>query len=192
MTTILLSYNEVQSLARKAASGAGLPHGVAEEIGHAAVWLSARGVDAIRIVVDALGDEARDRQAVLRDQAAIDALCCGETEQVLPADQAYGFLLIGLAGAATMGTGLNLAVQQGNGDVVPLARVSDAGGLLPTMKTLRLLPDDDAPACSGTTRPTATDATAYAAALSLAARTYVPASDLSRAQGAGAGTTDND
>jgi hypothetical protein len=192
MTTILLSYNEVQSLARKAASGAGLPHGVAEEIGHAAVWLSARGVDAIRIVVDALGDEAQGRQAVLRDQAAIDALCCGEIEQVLSTDQAHGLLLIGLAGAAAMDTGLNLAVQQGNGDVVPLARVSDAAGLPPTMRTLRLLPDDDAPACSGSPRPTATDAAAYAAALGLAARTYVPASDLSRAQGAGAGTTDND
>ncbi|MGJ7043627.1 hypothetical protein J2Y63_006913 [Shinella sp. BE166] len=193
MTTILLSYNEVQSLARKAASGAGLPHGVAEEIGHAAVWLSARGVDAIRIVVDALGDDAQGRQAVLRDQAAIDALCCGETAQVLPADHAHGLLLIGLAGAAAMDTGLNLAVQQGNGDVAPLARVSDVGGLLPTMKTLRVMPDDAAPpACSGTPRPTATDAGAYAAALALAARTYVPASDLSRAQGAGAGTTDND
>lgn len=192
MTTILLSYNEVQSLARKAASGAGLPHGVAEEIGHAAVWLSARGVDAISIVVDALGDDARGRQAVLRGQAAIDALCCGEAEQVLPADHAYGLWLIGLAGAAAMDTGLNLAIQQGNGDVVPLARVSDASGLLPTMRTLRLLPDNAAPACSGTPRPTATDAGAYAAALGLAARTYVPASDLSRTQGAGAGTTDND
>ncbi|MCQ4633624.1 DUF3726 domain-containing protein [Shinella lacus] len=192
MTTILLSYNEVQSLARKAASGAGLPHGVAEEIGHAAVWLSARGVDAIRVVVDALGDEAQGRQAVLRGQAAIDALCCGETEQGLPEDQAYSLLLIGLAGAAAMDTGLNLTVQQGNGDVAPLARVSDVGGLLLTMKTLRVMPDDAAPACSGSPRPTPTDAAAYAAALSLAARTYVPASDLSRAQGAGAGTTDND
>ena len=33
---------------------------------------------------------------------------------------------------------------------------------------------------------------ACAAALALAARTYVPASDVSRAKGAGAGTTDND
>ncbi|AOF92720.1 DUF3726 domain-containing protein [Sinorhizobium sp. RAC02] len=192
MKTILLSYNEVQSLARKAASGAGLPHGVAEEIGHAAIWLSARGVDAIRIVVDALGDDARGRQAVLRDQAAVDALCCGEAEQVWLRDREYGLLLIGLAGAAAIDTGLSLAVQQGNGDLMPLARVSDAGGLLPAMKTLRLMPDDDAPACSGTPRPTATDAAAYATALRLAARTYVPASDLSRTQGAGAGTTDND
>lgn len=192
MTTILLSYNEVQSLARKAASGAGLPHGVAEDIGHAAVWLSARGVDAIRVVADALGDDAQGKQAVLRDQAAIDALCCGDTEQVLPDDQAYGLLLLGLAGAAALDTGLNLAVQQENGDVVPLARVSDASGLLPAMKALRLLPDGDVPPRLGGPRPMAADATAYAVALGLAARTYVPASDLSRAQGAGAGATDND
>ncbi|MDX3974911.1 DUF3726 domain-containing protein [Shinella sp.] len=192
MTTILLSYNEVQSVTRKAASGAGLPHGAADDIGHAAAWLSARGVDAVRTVVDALGDDERGRQAILRDQAAIDALCCGETEQVLLRDRNYGLLLIGLAGAAAMETGLNLAVQQVDGDVVPLARLSDAGGMLSAMKTLRLLPDNDAPVCSGSLRPMATDAVAYAAALGLAARTYVPASDLSRARGAGAGATDND
>ncbi|MGQ3213430.1 MAG: DUF3726 domain-containing protein [Shinella sp.] len=192
MTMIFLSYNEVQSLTRKAASGAGLPHGAADDIGQAAVWLSARGVDAVRAVVDALADSGRGRKAILDGQAAIDALCCGEAEQILPQDRDSGLLLIGLAGAAAMDTGLNLAMQQGNGAVVPLARVSDAGGLVPDMTTLRLMPDDDAPARSGTPRPTATDATAYAAALGLAAKTYVPASELSRTQGAGAGTTDND
>ena len=190
MTTILLSYNEVQSLARKAASGAGLPHGVAEEIGHAAVWLSARGVDAIRIVVDAL--EEGGREAVLDGQAAIDALCCGAEELALPRNDACGLLLIGLAGAAAMDTGVNLAVQRANGDVVPLGRMSDGTSLAPPVKILRVPPDDDAPKSAGTPRPAASDAAAYAAALALSARTYVPASDVSRAQGAGAGTTDND
>jgi hypothetical protein len=192
MTTILLSYNEVQSLARKAAGGAGLPHGIAEDVSHAAVWLAARGVDAIRIVADALGDDACGAQAVLRDQAAVDALCCGETRQVPLQDREHGLLLIGLAGATVANAGLNLAVQLENGNVVPLAQVSDASALIRDLKALSLLPDDGEPFRPGSPRPAATDAAAYAAALDLAARTYVPASDLSRAQGAGAGTTDND
>jgi len=192
MTTILLSYNEVQSLARKTACGAGLPHGVADDIGHAAVWLSARSVDAIRIVVEALGDDACGVQTILRDQAAVDALCCGETRQVSLQDREHGLLLIGLAGAAATNAGLNLAVQLGYLDVVPLAQVSDARDLIRDLKALSILPDDGEPVRPGSPRPAATDTAAYAAALGLAARTYVPASDFSRAQGAGAGTTDND
>lgn len=192
MTTILLSYNEVQSLARKAAGGAGLPHGMGEDIGHAAVWLSARGVDAVAITVAALGDEARGGRALLLGHAAIDALCCGETERVSLQGWKECALLVGFAGAAAMEAGLNIGLECGNGYVVPLAAISDACGLIADMKALRRMPDGDAPVCSGTPRPAATDAAAYAAALALAARTYVPASDFSRARGAGAGTTDND
>ncbi|WP_395446231.1 DUF3726 domain-containing protein (plasmid) [Aminobacter sp. UC22_36] len=190
MTTILLSYNEVQTVARKAASGAGLPYGVAEDIGQAAVWLSARGVDAVRVVVAALAD---DRQTILAGQAAIDALCCGETEEVVLKDRDCG-LLIGLAGVAAMNAGLSFAVRLGNGDVVPLVRVSDVAGRVPSAAALRLMSDDvdDAPARFGAPRPAATDAGAYAAALGLAAKTHVPASELSRAQGAGASASDND
>ncbi|MBB6468837.1 DUF3726 domain-containing protein [Aminobacter carboxidus] len=191
MTTILLSYNEVQTLTRKAASGAGLPHGVAEDIGQAAVWLSARGVDAIRVVVAALTD---DRQKILAGQAAIDALCCGETEEIVLEDRDCGLLLIGLAGAASMNAGLTLAVRLGGGDLVPLVRVSDVAEWVPSAATLRLMSCDvdDTPARFGAPRPAATDVGGYAEALGLAAKTYVAATELSRAQGAGAGTTDND
>lgn len=192
MTTILLSYNEVQSLTRKAAGGAGLPHGMAEDIGRAAVWLSARGVDAVEIAVAALGDDARGEQALLLGQATIDALCCGEIEHVSLQGRKESVLLIGLVGVAAMETGLNIGLERGNGGIVPLAGVSDVSGLTSDTRTLRRLSDGEAPACLGTPRPAATDAVAYAAALALAARTYVPASDFSRARGAGAGTTDND
>lgn len=192
MTTILLSYNEVQSLVRKAAGSAGLPHGMAEDIGRAAVWLSARGVDAVGIAVAALGDDAQGGQALLFGQAAIDALCCGETERISLQGRKESAVLIGLAGAAAMETGLNIGLERENGDVVPLAGVSDASGLMTDMTALRRLPDAYASVCPGTPRPAATAAAAYAAALALAARTYVPASDFSRTRGAGAGTTDND
>lgn len=191
MTTILLSYNEVQSLARKAASGAGLPHGVAEDVGQAAVWLSARGVDAIRVVVDALCEGGQ--RAILDGVAAIDALCCGEPKAIALQDPDCVLLLIGLAGLSATDAGLRIAVERGNGAVIPLSGVNDVHGLM-TSKSLLLLPDggDLAFAPSGAPRPAATDAAAYAAALGLAAKTYVPSSELSRTQGAGAGTTDND
>lgn len=189
MTTILLSYNEVQTLARKAACGAGLPHGVAEDVGQAAVWLSARGVDAVAVVVDALGSPAE----VLGAQSAIDALCCGEAAEIAFEDLSCRLMLIGLAGAAAAVTEMNLALCY-DGGVEPLALVAKPADLAATALSLRLHPPADgaAPASRGSPRPAATDATAYAAALGLAARTYVPASELSRARGAGAGTTDND
>lgn len=189
MTTILLSYNEVQTLARKAACGAGLPHGVAEDVGQAAVWLSARGVDAIGVVVDALGSQTE----VLGAQSAIDALCCGETAEIAFEGRSCRLMLIGLAGAVVANTEMNLTVRY-DGGVEPLALAPNPADLVPTALSLRLHPTADGgmPAPHRSPRPAATDATAYAAALGLAARTYVPASELSRAQGAGAGTTDND
>ncbi|MEO5325971.1 DUF3726 domain-containing protein [Mesorhizobium sp. CC13] len=189
MTTIQLSYNEVLTVARKAAGGAGLPHGVAEDVGEAAVWLSARGVDAVSIVVDALGSPAE----ILGAQAAIDALCCGETAEIAAEGWNCRLMLIGLAGAVAAGTEMNLAVRKA-GNVEPLARMVTAEALVPSVVGLLLLPfaDDGAPTPLRSHRPAATDAAAYAAALGLAAKTYVPASELSRARGAGAGTTDND
>jgi hypothetical protein len=187
MTTILLSYNEVQSLARKAAAGAGLPHGVAEDIGLAAAWLAARGADAVGIVVAALAGQGP--HDILDGLAEIDALCGGGKDAVALGDHAL--LLIGLAGAVAKETGSRLAVDRGGGDIVPLASVRDVGSLA-SASALRRMSGDDQAAWPDAPRPAPSDAAAYAAALALAAKTYVPASDLSRAQGAGAGTTDND
>lgn len=189
MTTILLSYNEVQTLARKAACGAGLPHGVAEDVGQAAVWLSARGIDAVGVVIDALGSQAE----ILGDQSAIDALCCGETAEIAFEGRSCSLMLIGLAGAVAANTAMNLNLRY-DGGVEPLALAANPAELAASALSLRLHspPDGGMPMPRRSPRPAATDAAAYAAALGLAARTYVPASELSRAQGAGAGTTDND
>lgn len=189
MTDILLSYNEVSSTARKAASGAGLPHGVAEEIGQAAVWLSARGVDAVGIVVRALSGDGR--QAIVAGLAAIDALCCGEGSEETALESAdCSLLLLALAGVASDNVGLSLVVKPEGGSLLPL----DAACREPATNRLCLVRRGQGDTAEATlsSRPAATSQAAYAAALQLAAKTYVPASDLSRAMGAGAGTTDND
>lgn len=186
---ILLSYNEVLSTTRKAASGAGLPHGVAEEIGHAAVWLSARNVDAVGIVVRALSGNGP--QSILTGLATVDALCCGEgSEEAVLESADCSLLLLALAGVASGNAGLSLAIQREDGSLLSL----DAACLEPAAARLRLvrLREGAADDVALSPRPAATSEAAYAAALALAAKTYVPASDLSRAMGAGAGTTDND
>lgn len=181
--TILLSYNEIHLTARRAASGAGLPYGVAEAVGRAAVWLSGRGVDAVSVVVAALADGA----AILDGLAAVDALGAGETERVALKDDAVGRLLLGLAGAAMHGE-TAFALDRGQGGRVPLAGLEDGAVPLPGV----LCRARQGGGVAATPRPAACDAGAHAAALALAAKTYVPASELSRTLGAGAGTTDND
>lgn len=189
MTDFLLSYNEVSSTARKAASGAGLPHGVAEEIGQAAAWLSARGVDAVGIVVRALSGSGP--RTILAGLAAIDALCCGEGPEEAALESAdCSLLLLALAGLAADNAGLSLAAQRQDKTLLPL----DAACREPATSRLHLVRRGQGNAAEAalSPRPAATSQAAHAAALQLAAKTYVPASDLSRAMGAGAGTTDND
>lgn len=51
---MLCSLNEIQALATKAARGAGLPWGVADEAGRAARWLEARGFEGLSALDGAL------------------------------------------------------------------------------------------------------------------------------------------
>lgn len=55
---VVLSRNEVEALAAKAARGAGLPWGVAEEAGFAAGWLNASGIDGLTPLLAHLRDVA--------------------------------------------------------------------------------------------------------------------------------------
>jgi hypothetical protein len=55
---VALSQNEIESLCLKAARGAGLSWGLAEEAGFAAGWLAARGLDATALLLTLLNDRA--------------------------------------------------------------------------------------------------------------------------------------
>lgn len=55
-TAVSLSLNEVASLAMKAARGAGMSWGLAEEAGFAAVWLAQRGLDGPRFLLEHLNE----------------------------------------------------------------------------------------------------------------------------------------
>ncbi|MCV9999230.1 DUF3726 domain-containing protein [Pararhizobium sp. YC-54] len=208
MTQITLSFNEVLSSARKAAVGAGLPYGVAEDIGMAAAWLSARGVDGIAATVQALETvdprgrrnvaDAVATRAAVEGVAAIDALCAGETAKTIVLGRVDApALLAGLAGVAATNLGLAIHMTLPGGQTLFLPYATDLQATIGDGRNIDISltcrgetghapPDEDIPA-----RPHGCDEIAYRTAMQLAARGYVPASESSRA-GAGTSKSDND
>lgn len=194
MTTITLSYNEVATLARKAARGAGLPFGIAEDIGRSAVWLASLDLDAVDAVVSSLSSEGQKR--IIEGVAAIDRMFCGDmTEGVSVIVGDGGPVLVGLAAMAAADLGADLVVEASDGIRRPLTALTIADARAHATPRLHLsrgkaMTPPPEPKMSG--RPAPTSITAYEQALELAARTYVPSSAASRSRGAGAGITDND
>lgn len=173
-----LSANEIKALAIKAARGAGLPLGHAEDMGNAAVWLAYRG--------------------------ALDALCTaleGTHLVQLPVRGEIKAARLAMAGPTVMdlvqagGGPLRLSQVDAPAVMHALAGVSHSG--------VKVAQDgfDLTVHCD-----LATDSSEdvdFSGAVdvpdplldrlnSFAAQTYVPASEASRAAGAGAGLSDND
>ena len=51
---IVLSFNEVMFYFSRAAVGAGLPYGLADEFGRSSIWIAAGGLDPAAITSNAL------------------------------------------------------------------------------------------------------------------------------------------
>ena len=170
-----LSANEVQSLAAKAAKGAGFPPGQAESFGRAAVLHLADGRDA-RALSAALKDPHDSpilRLALLGDDilAACTAMK-GSAELTLNPDDAE----LALAYARLVPVRLKDCELTLRDDQPRLRVDADLG----TPCRAKLPPRIDMP-----------DAL-QAELQELARKTYVPATEASRRRGAGAGLTDND
>lgn len=182
-----LALGEVASLAQKAARGGGRSYGQAEDAGRAVRWLCARGFDGA---------------------GALDAL--------LRADPAIGLCPLSFGGYLSDLGGVSDAPT--DPIIVPillapfLAQIAGAGGIIMEGQevAIHVCADD----LSGEAVFTATRITlrvsadvlperAHKTRITLArpvfdslhdfaARTYAPATEESRARGAGAGTSDND
>ena len=203
------SLNEVEGLARRAARGAGMPWGLAEEAGKATRWLAERGLPAPALLAELLErNDGRDYD--LLAGGVLCPLCTGATlgdraaalADALPlhlAATACPLLLLPFLAHAARGTGgafvagwegVRVAVT---GDALRLLE-GDAAALA-TDATPRL---EVAEAPAGATGPAAASAPVevddgtWRRLAALAHRTYVPASEASRARGAGAGLSDND
>lgn len=214
------SLNEVESLARKAACGAGFSWGLADEAGKAARWVSAAGWPGLEALADHLN--RMDGQEHAAHAPRIDADPWIATQGEL-CPITTGAVLCDLARDWAQGRTLNLGPVAHPMMLVPfIALAADAqdsalrlswdGMAIVHMAGLTDVSFTDAKALTrrsvdrvnlSTTqeRPTGTlirgfrvesAQTAIDVLLGLAARTYAPETEASRLSGAGAGLTDND
>lgn len=217
---IRLSRNEVETLCLKAARGAGMPWGLAEEAGFAAGWLAARGVDGASVLLAHLKAWPEDsHDIVITDRmwsarsggglcpiafgAALDdhaglADGVGAAPLTLPDLRHPGLavpLLARLARASNMA--LALAWDGGTAQISAMGEMdlADLRALFQVITTRCVVRP-----CSQTEAAVIGMAAADIAPLSsdtlaglnaLAMRTTVPASEQSR-RGAGASANDND
>ncbi len=214
------SLNEIESLARCAARGAGMSWGLAEEAGKAVRWLSAAGwpggaalaallaaedgADAAALCPDLVGGRWRARGgllcpiatgAALSDRAA--ALAMGGGVTLGPV--ARPILLVPFLAAAADATGARLrivwpgiAIACGGGET--RAAVDDPEALTAARAEEAAIGHGDAPGAETIAhawRGDIDEATAHALS-EFARRTYAPATPERRLSGAGAGLSDND
>ncbi|PUA45145.1 DUF3726 domain-containing protein [Pseudomonas protegens] len=213
------SLNEIESLCKKAARGAGLSWGLAEEAGKAARWLSAHGLDGPGVLAQQLQENDGCAYAQLAPDVSAEPW------------QGPGHALCPLIAGATLSDHAHLLRH--NGDI-ELRHVAHPQLLLPFASSiarqlgmwlelsweacrLRFAPTGEAWLIQAQSLGAASTAQVRCASVPpaeplgkalvgkipelgdspqhdldhLAARTYVPASEASRLLGAGAGLSDN-
>ena len=212
---MICSANEIGATLKKAAVGSGFPVGLANDVAAAGVWRSTRGLDGVEAVLAGIGQGFvpdfgwdADGPVIHLSDAAIgrcgvslfELLATGEIEVVVVEDADSPLLLIGLAGVVARATGVRFELSVGTGPPISVTASAvrsreELGGSL-SGRSIRIVaadgvggeaPPDDAPILGiEVAEPQ------WALATELAARTYVPATDVSRRAGAGALLDDND
>lgn len=213
------SLNELEAETKKAIRGAGLSWGLGEDGSKAVRWLAAHGVDPLPALSDVLGRHDRGAIATgftLTEAGAwrADAPICPITLGAALCDHAASLadmpcvagpvarplLLAPFAAAAAriLRKPLRLYV---NGAQVVLTAQGDVSGDLSALDVADAAetrcaviaePMPVADAKRPSTRGIAADPQAWAQIEAFVHRTYVPASERSRREGAGAGLIDND
>jgi hypothetical protein len=200
-----LSHNEVQVESRKAARGAGLSWGLAEEVGQAMGWLLERGIDALPALLDVLeaAPDALGRDNPFRlgvevvDRARL--LAAGQV-LIFPACRHPVLLMPFLATAARLiRCGIELRHAGGIWSVSPDQAMEQtlmealAQSSIVSLRCRALEPRALVPFVSSTlVHRLDVDSAQWQRLQKLSYRTYVPASERSRRLGAGAGNIDND
>ncbi|MDH3263405.1 MAG: DUF3726 domain-containing protein [Paracoccaceae bacterium] len=207
---MMLSLNEIETTLRKAALGAGLGFGAAEEVGRAGAWLCARGWDGVAAALAGLDRPGAPCEAVAEGVcrfrkaaaasaglAAIDLLLgdCGVREARLEGLDSP-WLLVGLAGIAVEAGNAAFRLRLGDAEALVRPAGLDIAGAVPARGCDAALWVDEAPQHPASAPRASAGAEVrdedWRRALALAQRTYVPASDRSRRFGAGAGARDED
>jgi len=214
------SLNEIETMSAKAARGAGLPWGMAEEAGKAARWLAAHrqpALDALAGLLDLIDRRSYGDLAPVRENqrwVGREGLLCAMTAGITLCDRAealaagerfatgriaFPVLSLPFIASAQRATGIAFGVKWPG-----VAICIDAAGLHISPGTdVRAVAADElvcearsvelnGDVIRGETNGTELDPALWARLGDFAQRTYVPASDRSRQQGAGAGLDDND
>jgi hypothetical protein len=213
------SLNEIESLCKKAARGAGLSWGLAEEAGKTARWLSGNGLDGPALLAAQLRlDDGCEYAQLAPDTGAekwelTGRAMCPLMAGVTLSDHAYllrenGSIQLGemthpqllmpfsSAAARQLGIALQLSWQgcvlefSPSGEVLLIQADSFASPHVVGVNCTCIAPASrNGKALGGSIHALAASVHDYLD--SLAARTYVPASEASRLSGAGAGLSDN-
>ena len=206
---MILSLNEIESGIRKAALGAGLPLGFAEDTGRAVAFLHAAGFDGISAAlpcfrVDFTPAVVMRNGALVRFEgghpisraiAALDLVAAGQAQQAELFSFEQPLLLAGLA--------MVCSSEQGVGFSLTFATAAKASifaqnividGEFPNGPAAVLILQSNRQTGVPLSQPQMRNVDKYLwdQVTRLAARTYVPSSAQSRLLGAGAGVTDND
>ena len=186
-----LSLGEVHSLALKAARGTGRPHGLAEEAAFAVRWLTERGQDGAGALA-ALLEETDGRP----EGCSIGLGTALSDTGALPDGGALGAVYSPMMLVPFLthlcAQNMGLSVRAGDAEL----RLSRDGGLAGDALPLGLSEVHVAPCAPPA--PAALQSRAHVAEEVLrvlsafAFRTYAPATEASRAKGAGSGLSDND
>ena len=208
-----LSLNEVEATAKKAARGATYPWGLAEEAGKATRWLCSHDIDGCRALIDLLGRiDGTDilgwlpritdgiwaaRDGMLCPLATGAAISDGAAEVAAKGIRtgaiAAPMLLAPFAALLAREFGKPLTISIGDVALCTDAERLSASGEIPAWSSeVRIRVGgsvDQSRRIVTRANPAPAD---WDALLSLAHRTYAPATDDSRLRGAGAGLSDND
>ena len=202
-----LSLNELEMSARKAASAFGWPFGLAEEFGRATVWSAVHLPEAIPSLLDLaeLGYGPADcnrtgRTATFGSSgaasaiAAFDLLAAGVCDRAVFRSACRPKGLLGFGGSASDAFGTAFTVECGRGRATVGGNLCRLTGKLDRNCELSIEVATSADG-SGLRPPkdgVAVDAAVWRRLEALAARFLVPATEMSRRTGAGAGIVDTD
>ncbi len=211
------SLNEIETLSRKAARGAGLSWGLAEEAGKAARWLTAAGLPGPQVLADLLTrNDGADYETLCPMEGEEGAwvakggtLCplisgavlCDNAQRLGAGELTLGrtaapMLLLPYLDAAAQQCGTALTIRW-NGTAITLgdsAQTSGQGLDAALAEGITITPGTSDQTGTALQKQTRGDMPAEVAKTLtvFAERTYAPETEASRLSGAGAGLTDND
>ena len=206
-TTTRLSLTEIDALCRKAARGGGCPWGMAEEAGRASRWLASHGLPGPEALA-ALLDTPRDCRCGAATQGPGCALNLGvELSDAAETVAKHGtvqfgvvaspLLMLAQAGQAAQALNVSLMLQwtgfratcSPDGLWIELDESRDTAV---AQDVVCILAPSSGPARPPASSSRPVDSAALHRLETLAARTCAPATDASRARGAGAANLDKD